>query len=179
VAGIPFPDPALTGPRFVLRPFVVADFAPARALEQDPAAARWVPPLPAGDADGVLAFYERCREDGDLLHLVIADPESGDYLGETMLAPSDHRVAEVGCCVVPAARGAGIATGALRVLTDWAFDELGLARVQVFVGVENVAAYRLAEAAGFRREGTLRGYWEENGRRLDAVILARLPGDQA
>jgi RimJ/RimL family protein N-acetyltransferase len=51
--------------------------------------------------------------------------------------------------------------------------------VQVFVSVENIAAYRLAEAAGFRREGTLRGYWEEEGRRLDAVILARLPADQA
>jgi RimJ/RimL family protein N-acetyltransferase len=178
-ATIPYPDPPLEGRGFVLRPFAEEDMEPARALEQDPAAARWVPPLPADDADGVLAFYERCRRDGQLLHLVIADPTSGAYVGETMLAPSDHRVGEVGCCVVPAARGRGIATGALRALTDWAFAELGLGRVQVFVGVENVAAYRLAEAAGFRREGTLRGYWEENGRRLDAVILARLPGDQA
>jgi len=180
VAGaIPNPDPALTGPGFVLRPFVATDFEPARALEQDPAAGRWVPPLPADDAEGVLDFYERCRESGELLHLVIADRASGDYLGETMLAPSDHGVGEVGCCVVPAARGRGIATGALRVLTDWAFSDLGLGRVQVFVGVENVAAYRLAEAAGFRREGTLRAYWEEDGHRLDAVILARLASDQA
>jgi RimJ/RimL family protein N-acetyltransferase len=85
----------------------------------------------------------------------------------------------VGCCIVPAVRGQGIATRTLRALTDWAFDALGLGRVQVFVGTENTAALRLAEAAAFRREGVLRSYWEEDGRRLDAIILARLPGDQA
>ena len=175
---IPLPEPSLSGPGFVLRVFAATDFPAARELEQDPAAARWVPPLPADDADGVIAFYERCRLDGELLHLVIAEPGSGTYLGETMVAVGEHRVAEVGCCVVPAARGRGIATGTLRALTDWAFAELGLGRVQVFVGVENPAALALAEAAGFRREGTLRGYWEENGRRLDAIVLARLPGDQ-
>lgn len=176
---LPFPEPALGGPGFILRPFREDDFAAARTLEQDPAAARWVPSLPADDGAGVVAYYDRCREDGELLHLVIADPRSDAYLGETMLAPGEHRTGEVGCCVAPAARGRGIATGTLRALTDWSFATLGLGRVQVFVGVENVAALRLAEASGFRREGTLRGYWEEDGRRLDAIILARLAGDQA
>jgi ribosomal-protein-alanine N-acetyltransferase len=176
---IPFPEPPLSGPGFVLRTFTSADFAAARELEQDPAVARWVPPLPAGDGPGVVEFYERCRLDGELLHLVIADPASGAYLGETMVAVGEHGVGEVGCCVVPAVRGQGIATGTLRVLTDWALGALGLGRVQVFVGTENTAALRLAEAAAFRREGVLRGYWEEDGHRLDAIILARLPGDQA
>jgi RimJ/RimL family protein N-acetyltransferase len=49
--------------------------------------------------------------------------------------------------------------------------------VQVFVAPENVAALRLAERAGFRREGVLRAYWEQGGGRIDAVVLARLPGD--
>jgi len=176
---IPFPEPPLAGPGFVLRAFEAADHPAAHELEQDPAAARWVPPLPAGDGPGVVEFYERCRLDGELLHLVIADPVSGAYLGETMVALGEHGVGEVGCCVAPAVRGQGIATGTLRVLTDWAFGELGLGRVQVFVGVENLAALRLAEASGFRREGVLRGYWEEDGRRLDAIVLARLPEDQA
>jgi ribosomal-protein-alanine N-acetyltransferase len=176
---IPKPEPPLSGPGFVLREFAAADFAAARELERDPAAARWVPPLPAGDGPGVVEFYERSRLDGELLHLVVADPASSGYLGETMVAVGEHGVGEVGCCIVPAARGRGIATGTLRVLTDWAFVELGLGRVQVFVGVENLAALRLAEASGFRREGVLRGYWEEDGRRLDAIVLARLPEDQA
>lgn len=125
----------------------------------------------------MVAFYEECRREGGLLHIVIADRVSDTYLGEAMLAPSDHRVGEVGCCVVPSARGRGIATETLRLLTDWAFAALGLGRVQVFVAPENVAALRLAESAGFRREGVLRAYWEHDGARLDAVVLSRLPGD--
>jgi len=136
-----------------------------------------VPTLPAADGAGVVAFYDACRREGSLLHLVIADRATGAYLGETMLALTEHSVGEVGCCLVPAARGRGIATEALRLLTDWAFATLEVGRVQVFVAPENVAALELADRVGFRREGVLRSYWEIGGERLDVVVLARLPGD--
>ena len=49
--------------------------------------------------------------------------------------------------------------------------------MQVFVAPENVAALRLAERAGFRREGVLRSYWEIDGARLDVVVLSLIPSD--
>ena len=110
---------------------------------------------------------------------MIADPVTDAYLGEMMLALGEHRVGELGCCLAPAARGRGIATEALVALTDWAFAELGLGRVQVFVAPENVAALSLAERAGFRREGVLRSYWEHGDGRLDVIVLARVAGDEA
>ena len=58
-----------------------------------------------------------------------------------------------------------------------ATETLGLDRLQVFVAPDNVPALRLAQSAGFRREGLLRAYWENDGERLDAVVLSRLPGD--
>ena len=125
----------------------------------------------------MVAFYDACRLDGSLLHLVISDRMTDAYLGETMLALSEHSVGEVGCCLVPAARGRGIATEALRLLTDWSFTALGLGRVQVFVAPENAAALELAERVGFRREGVLRSYWEIDGARLDVVVLARVRGE--
>lgn len=176
-ATIPYPEPPLAGATFVLRAFREDDFDAALALGQDAAAARWVQELPAADGAGVVEFFEGCRKEGALLHVVIADRASDAYLGEAMVMPSDHWVGEVGCCVVPAARGRGIATEALRLLTDWAFEALGLGRVQVFVAPENVPALRLAESAGYRREGVLRSYWEIDGVRVDAVVLSRLPGD--
>jgi RimJ/RimL family protein N-acetyltransferase len=175
---IPNPEPPLTGTAFVLRAFREDDFDAALALEHDAAAARWVPELPAVDGAGVVAFYETCRREGSLLHLVVADRDSDAYLGEMMLAFGEYNVAELGCCLAPAARGRGIATEAIVALTDWTFDELGLGRVQVFVAPENVAAHRLAERAGFRQEGVLRDYWEDGDARLDVLILARLPGDE-
>lgn len=174
---IPFPEPALRGRACSLRRFVPSDFDAAAELQQDESAARWVPALPGEDGASVTAFFERCRREGSLLHLVIADPGDGAYLGEAMLAIAEHGVAEVGCCVVPAVRGRGVATDALRLLTAWAFATLGLGRIQVFVATENAAALRLAEAARFTREGMLRSYFEIAGVRLDAVVLARLPTD--
>jgi RimJ/RimL family protein N-acetyltransferase len=125
----------------------------------------------------VVTFFEECRLEGGLLHLVIADPESRAYLGEVMAALGEHRVAELGCCVIPGARGRGIATEALRLLGDWAIPTLGLGRLQVFVATENIPALRLAESAGFKREGVLRSYWENDGARLDVFVLSRTPGD--
>jgi RimJ/RimL family protein N-acetyltransferase len=178
-AAIPYPEPPLGGEAFVLRPFRETDFEAALALEEDAAAARWVPALPATDGAGVTAFYDECRREGSLLHLVIADRASDEYLGEAMLALSEHRVGEVGCCVAPAARGRRVGTEVIVSLTNWSFAELGLGRVQVFVAPENVAALRLAERAGFEREGVLRAYWEISGKRLDVVVLARLAADEA
>ncbi len=162
----------------MLRAFREDDFDAALALEHDAAAARWVPELPAVDGAGAVAFYETWRRQGSLLHLVIADPVTDAYLGEMTLALGEHRVGELGLGLVPAARGRGIATEALVTLTDWAFAELDLGRMQVFVAPENTAAHRLAERAGFRSEGVLRGYWEDGDTRLDVIILARLPGDR-
>jgi RimJ/RimL family protein N-acetyltransferase len=163
----------------VLRAFREDDFEAALALEQDAAAARWVPALPGADGASVAAFYDECRREGGLLHLVIADRASNDYLGEVMLALSEHQVGEVGICLTPAARGRGIAIEAVRLLTGWALSSLGLGRAQVFIATQNAAALRVAEGAVFGREGVLRSYWEEQGVRLDVVVLSRLPGDEA
>jgi RimJ/RimL family protein N-acetyltransferase len=161
----------------VLRPFREDDFDAALALEHDAAAARWVPELPAADGAGVVAFYEACRREGSLLQLVIADPVTDAYLGEMTLALGEHRVGELGLGLVPAARGRGIATEALVTLTDWAFAELAVGRMQVFVAPENVPALSLAERAGYRHEGVLRSYWEHGDGRLDVIVLARVRDD--
>jgi RimJ/RimL family protein N-acetyltransferase len=94
-----------------------------------------------------------------------------------MLALGEHRVGELGCCLVPEARGRGIATEMLVAVTDWAFAELCLGRLQVFIATENVDAYGVAERAGFRQEGVLRSYWEHADGRLDVILLARVPDD--
>jgi RimJ/RimL family protein N-acetyltransferase len=177
-AMIPYPEPPLAGAAFVLRRFRADDFAAASELGEDAATARWVPALPAADGGSVVEFFEQSRKEGGWLHLVIADASSDAYLGEVMAVVGEGGVGELGCGVIPAARGRGIATEALRLLAEWALHTVGVGRLQVFVAPENIPALRLAESAGFRREGLLRSYWDDNGTRLDAVVLSRLPGDE-
>jgi [ribosomal protein S5]-alanine N-acetyltransferase len=167
----------LAGATFVLRAFRVDDFDAALGLGDSGEAGLDVPDLPAADAGAVAEFFERSRADGGMLHLVIADALSDAYLGEVTLVIAEDRVGELGCGLIRSARGRGIATEALHLLAVWALDVCHLGRLQVFVAEQNVAALRLAERAGFRREGVLRAYWEKGPGRVDAVVLSMLPGD--
>ena len=70
--------------------------------------------------------------------------------------------------------GRGIATGAVRAATAYAFDTLGLERVQAFVYDWNAASSHVLEHAGFTFEGRLRRYVLKDGRSGDALLYARL-----
>jgi RimJ/RimL family protein N-acetyltransferase len=177
VNAIPYPTPPLTGPEFALRPFRPADFAAARKLDERAGEPGWVEALPEQDGAGMAEAFEEHRLAGSLLQLVIAEPASGAYLGEFSLAIVEPGIAELGCAIVPAARRRGIATAALRLVSGWALETLELRRLQVTVDPRNTPALRVAERAGYRREGVLRAYREEGGRRMDAVLLSRIAGD--
>ncbi|MEU0397766.1 GNAT family N-acetyltransferase [Streptomyces sp. NPDC006208] len=57
----------------------------------------------------------------------------GEVLGRIALRglDFDDGIANVAYWVLPAARGAGVACGALRVLTAWALDEIGFHRLEL------------------------------------------------
>jgi RimJ/RimL family protein N-acetyltransferase len=64
---------------------------------------------------------------------------------------------EIGYWVVADARGRGVATRAVRLLADWARDELRLTHIDVLPHKDNVASRRVAEKAGFVDTGELIG----------------------
>jgi RimJ/RimL family protein N-acetyltransferase len=66
------------------------------------------------------------------------------------------RVAEVGYGLRSGWRGRGLATRAVGLVADWAFSRAGIARLEIGAAVGNVASQRVAERAGFQREGIAR-----------------------
>ncbi len=79
--------------------------------------------------------------------------------------------------IIPAARGRGIATWALRELTTWALAELGSLRLELLISTDNEASRVVAQRAGYRCEGVLRSVHVRDGLRADTEIWSRLPGD--
>jgi RimJ/RimL family protein N-acetyltransferase len=149
-------------------------------LVRDPDTPRYtrIPePPPAGFVLRWLAGYEAGRVDGTREGFAIVDP-AGAFLG-LALAPSIEReaaTAELGYVVAPAARSRGVATEALRRLTDWALAE-GMVRLELRISTENVASKRVALRCGYEHEGTLRSSYLKPGRREDTEIWSRLaPG---
>jgi RimJ/RimL family protein N-acetyltransferase len=99
------------------------------------------------------ALYESGRLDGTRKAFAALGDE-GEFLG-LALAPKierDAQTAELGYIVAPAARGRGVATAALRLLTDWAFEELDMLRLELLIGSANEPSKRVAERNGYRRK---------------------------
>ena len=83
-------------------------------------------------------------------------------------------VAETGYWIGPADRGRGYVTEALLAVAAYAF-EAGLYRLELLAATGNVASQRVAERAGFTREGVLReARPAPGGRRSDMVLFSLL-----
>jgi RimJ/RimL family protein N-acetyltransferase len=89
-----------------------------------------------------------------------------------------HRLsAELGYWLGQAFWGRGIATTAVRWITELAFGERGLLRVQAHVFEGNAASMRVLEKAGYQLEGILRRSVIKEGRILDQYLYAKVSGE--
>jgi ribosomal-protein-serine acetyltransferase len=67
-----------------------------------------------------------------------------------------ERIGELGYWIRSDRCGRGFATEAAKSLVDFAFERIGLHRLELRAGVSNPASQCVAEKVGFQREGTLR-----------------------
>jgi len=182
VPSIPLPDPELADDAIRLREPGEADVPAITRACQDPLIQRFtfVPvPYSEEDARTFVATAPRRREAGEALALVIAPRDGDELLGTVGVQRFDreHRTADIGYWVAPGARGRGAATRAVRLLAPWALRELQLARIQLDADIDNIPSQRVAERAGFVREGVLRSVIEVKGRRWTEVVHSLLPDD--
>ena len=107
----------------------------------------------------------------------VVDRASGHLAGSIGLFPPSDGVGEIGYWSAAGSRGRGLMTEALLALCRWAFEDLGLRRLELLVDPRNDASRRLGERAGFRVEGTLRQRSLHRGVPVDDVVLGLLSTD--
>jgi RimJ/RimL family protein N-acetyltransferase len=163
----------------VLRLWRVEDAPAVTAACQDPEIARWIPliPTPYREEDA-RDFLEHVVASEDSYGFAVLDSETGDLAGSIAIKQQRFSTGHIGYWVAREARGRGVATSALKTLCRWAVDELGLKRLELVTDPENVASQRVAEKAGFQREGIMRSALEyQDGRRRDSVLFSLLPDE--
>ncbi|RAS66751.1 RimJ/RimL family protein N-acetyltransferase [Lentzea atacamensis] len=89
-----------------------------------------------------------------------------------------HLTGWVSYWVLSEARGKGLATKACREVSEFAFAELGLFRLELAHRLDNPASCRVAVGAGFGAEGVERAKLLYDGVRYDTETHARLATDQ-
>jgi RimJ/RimL family protein N-acetyltransferase len=157
----------------LLRPFERQD-VPAIVLAcQDPEIPRWTSvPRPYTESDA-LAWLESREEES----FAVVDRASDELLGSIGVRFLGDGIAEVGYWVAKESRGRGVATRALALAAAWVFENEGVARLQLRADTENAASQRVAEKAGFVREGVLRSALELKGEWRDVVMYSLVRKD--
>jgi len=102
---------------------------------------------------------------------------AGQAVGGVSLRPG-HDVercsAEIGYWLGEPFWGRGIMTSAVRAVTEYAFDQLGLTRVFAVPFARNPASSRVLDKAGYEREGLMRRSAVKDGVILDQYLYAKV-----
>ncbi len=162
-----------------LRRLLPSDRETILAACQDPEIPRWTD-LPAPfTSDAALTILEdaaRAWYDGTSAELAIV--EDGRRVGSTHLAFYSDWRASVAYWLAVEARGRGLATRAVRLVTRWGFDTFeSLERIELWSIVGNEASDGVARRAGFSEEGVLRSRFPLRGEYREVRCFSLLRGD--
>lgn len=118
-------------------------------------------------------------ESGDAYEHVIVDENSQEVVGACGLNSVNKidLVCNLGYWIRKSYLGQGAALEAVRQIRDFAFKEIGLARLEIVVAESNLASQRVAEKAGSIDEGLQRARIRIHGVSHDARMYALInPG---
>jgi RimJ/RimL family protein N-acetyltransferase len=125
-------------------------------------------PYTRADAEGFLAAASAQRPETDF-----AIASRSEVIGGIGFHPQAdvHRLtAEVGYWLGEPFWGRGIATQAVRALSEWIFATTPLVRLYAHVFAWNPASARVLEKAGFTLEGRMRSSVIKDGRVIDQLM---------
>lgn len=173
-----FPQPVLpVALGLLLRPWEPADAPVFLSAYQDDEIRRWHTRRPRTEAD-VQEWFDTYHQDWEREkggHWAVAR-DDGEVLGRIALRGlnCDDGTAVVAYWVLPAARGAGVATCAVATLSVWALEETGFYRLELDHSTRNHASCRVAAKSGYLFEGTKRSAAVHDDGRHDMHLHARI-----
>jgi len=179
VAGVP--EAPVLGDGVVLLDAYRAWDVAAMQAGADPEIVRWinegVVSTVEQDRSAVARWETSWRTGGPQRTWAVRDRATGVLAGGCELRLDSPGTAAGSYWVYPGHRGRGLAARALTLAVDHAFTDLAVFRAELLIEVANTVSHRVAAAAGFHREGVLRGVFDHHGDRCDAVSWSRLPTD--
>lgn len=161
-----------------LRAWTLDDVPALVAACNDDEIQRWLPMIPSPyTEDDARAFVGGKVPDAGRHQFAVT--ESGRVVGAIGLDVTESiRQGTIGYWCAREARGRGLMTRALRLLSEHAFEDIGLERLQLFTDPDNHASQRVAEKVGYQREGVVRSHLpQRDGTRRDSIAFSLLPGE--
>ena len=129
-------------------------------------------PYTLADANGWIALTR--QESPERNFAIASGTEVIGGIGLKLRDDVFHRSAEIGYWLGEHFWGRGIATAALSALTDYAFEQFDLIRIDAGVFEWNPASCRVLEKAGYVREARLRKSVVKDGQVIARFLYAKL-----
>jgi RimJ/RimL family protein N-acetyltransferase len=174
------PDPPLAGTQSCLRPFRVSDAAAIGESCRDPDIPRFTMMPDAMTETQARQWVEHGLElwPHGVARFAVTLPPSDECAGQMGIQfDFTSRRAEAFYWLDRRVRGRGIAVEALNLVTEWAFREYGIVRVQLLTHLDNARSQAVAVRCGFSREGVLRAWEPVKNEQPDLVMWSRLVND--
>jgi RimJ/RimL family protein N-acetyltransferase len=153
--------PRLEGDGIVLREMDERDIPRVIEACTDERSRHWLGGLPSPYTEETARLFlhtqkvKAATDEG--VQWAIADPDDDRMLGTISLFDHVRGVeVEIGYWAHPDARGRGVMTRAVPLVTTWAFAQLGVAKVKIGAATGNTASLHVIETCGFRRYGVER-----------------------
>jgi RimJ/RimL family protein N-acetyltransferase len=173
------PPDSITDGVVVLRELREGDRGVVLSTMRDPVVTEWLnmPVAPDNrDFDALLRVARDGRASGERIDYAVTEAGNDVSLGAVIASRRHRDNYEVAYLAREAGRGRGLMTRAVRLLCDWLLEE-GIGRIELRTHPDNEASQRLAQRAGFRREGLERKSIWLHGKRVDAIVWSLLPDD--
>lgn len=172
--------PTIVGELVRLEPLGLGHFEGLRPMFLDPEGRRLTATTAEHDDDMLRGWLATRQDHDDRADFAIVEPGTARVVGEVVLNELDvddescnFRIGLTG----PDVYGRGLGTEATSLVLDYAFDTVGLHRVELEVYSFNPRAQRAYEKAGFVREGVRRQALRWEGAWHDVVVMAVLADD--
>jgi RimJ/RimL family protein N-acetyltransferase len=174
--------PTLADGVVILNAFTPADIRAQVEGEDEEQARRfgWYPERSTEEtARTAFEQWERDWADsGATRAFAVRDAETGRLIGGCQVRLREKRMAELSYWTFAPHRRRGFARRAVVLACRFAFDCLGVDRIEAYVEPDNLASRKVAEKVGFREEGLVRKReLTPRGERRDMVLYGLLDED--
>jgi RimJ/RimL family protein N-acetyltransferase len=160
--------PVLSHGDLTLRAAHEGDIQAIEAGIHDPDVVRWIG-APEGTAVEILELNRRRATAGSPTFCVCQGDDRCLGLVWLNRADDDPSTGALGYWLLPDARGRGLATRAVRLLSQWALERGEVRRLRIVTAVDNAHSRAVAERSGFR-EAERRRRTRADGRVEDQVV---------
>jgi RimJ/RimL family protein N-acetyltransferase len=178
-----FPADELTTDRLLLRMPNETDIEPTTEMFADELSRLWLSAPQPYTLEHARVWCTQSatalRTTGDGVNWSVIERASGVFVGGVGVARTHwlRRATEIGYGMCARARGHGYAAEAAHAVAEWVLLKQAFNRVELFAAAENVRSQRVAEKAGFVREGVARNSGFTHHGQVDMVQYSMVPAD--